>query len=227
MAVFCALLVTSNQFSDLDVAGDILAISLLGFSFIAYLSFDSQVGWRIIDFAWVAASFAAIAVALINISDGARRERLFQAYTQFSQAFSDLIYAAQSTVTNECEDLPTRADLSRRSPEPYEGACDRIKHLLPQMEYQYNRFSTSQDGASLNEWGNDIRIPNTAPKGSWVGLYDSSARFSDAIRIFNTARSQNQPENGKLLNLVAQHKFEILVLFHGVFRWSADIENYG
>jgi hypothetical protein len=196
MAVTCSLLATSERVSDLNLAGEIFGVSVLGFSLIALLSFDCVSGWCVVDFAWVVAAFVAVAAALINISEGARQERLFQANTLFGRAFADLLYATQIIVANECEDSPTRADLSTRSPPPYDGACDRMKHFLPQMEYQYNRFVTSQDITSLNAWGRDVRIPDTAPKDSWVTLYDSGARFTRAIDAYSYVISENTTNSG-------------------------------
>jgi hypothetical protein len=211
------LLAARLHTNDLGVALVILGISLLSFSFIAWLSFDCLRGWRLVDFPWICASFTAIVVALTNISEGERRDKLFQAKLQMNQAFSSLIYAAQSTVTNDCQELPTRASTWQRSAEPYSGACDRMKHFIPQMEYSYNEFTTLADVTNINAWGADIRVPETTPAGSWAGLYDSADRFTKAVALYESARERNKPSLTGLQRLLIGTELKYWYFFMAFF----------
>jgi len=187
----------SLKTNDLGAAFAILSVSIICFSGLAWLSFDCLLGWRLVDILWICASLAAVVVALTNISETERRSRLFQAKLEMSQAFLNLLYTAQGTVTNDCEELPTTADMSKRPPEPYKGACDRMKHFIPQIEYDYNQFTTSPDAkiSNVNGWGKDIKVPAVpaAPVGSWARLYDSAERFTTAVQIYEKAIEQNEP----------------------------------
>lgn len=197
-ALLSLLLARSGFSNELNIAFSIFLASIAAFSVAAYLSFDCAIGWRCVDFPWILASFAAVVVALTSIAESARRETLYLAKVQMSQSFANLIYAAQSTVTNDCDDLPSRAGMWTRSPEPYQGACDRMKHFIPQMQHQYNEFTTLTESAIPTGWGENIRINEAAAKGSWAGMYDSSTRFTRAITTFETAKARNRPSSGYL-----------------------------
>jgi hypothetical protein len=175
----CAALAVGGGHGDVAIALEILVASVLGFSLVAFISFDAALAWRCVDFPWVCASFAAITVALININAAALREQVLVAKSEISKRFSDLIYAVQSTVTNDCQDLPTRREMWTPAPEPYRGACDRMKRFLPQMVSQYDEFSRSSDLSGLRGWAMNMLVPQTQPTGSWAGLTESAKPFLD------------------------------------------------
>jgi hypothetical protein len=58
------------------LAAGIFLISVSGFSFIAWMTFDAALERRFVDFPWICTSFAAIVVALLNISEAGRREQI-------------------------------------------------------------------------------------------------------------------------------------------------------
>jgi len=118
-------------------------------------------------------------VALLNISEADRLKEVSLAKSEISQRFSDLIYAAQSTVTNDCQELPTHA------PEPYSGACDRLKHFLSQMTYRHDDISTSLDLDRLSGWAMELQVPYGYPTGSWYELFDSARRFRATTELFS------------------------------------------
>jgi hypothetical protein len=230
----CVALAVGGGHGDVAIALTILAVSVLGFSLVAFISFDAALAWRCVDFPWVCASFAAIAVALINIDAAALREQVFVAKSEISKRFSDLIYAVQSTVTNDCQDLPTRRDMWTPTPEPYRGACDRMKHFLPQMVYQYDDFSRSSDLSGLRGWALNMLVPDTQPTGSWAGLTESAKRFlvvSDTYGpiLSNALTTQGLDDNSILHHLVLttglRHWYFIMAFFVGlrVSKTTAEI----
>ena len=179
MIATCLALVLKSAQGEVLVALEIFLVSVSGFSLIAWISFDASLGWRFVDFPWICTSFAAIIVALLNISEADRLKEVSLAKSEISQRFSDLIYAAQSTVTNDCQELPTHA------PEPYRGACDRVKHFLSQMTYRHDDISTSLDLDRLSGWAMDLLVPYGYPTGSWYELFDSARRFRATTELFS------------------------------------------
>jgi hypothetical protein len=103
----CTALVFYSSQSEAVLALEIFFVSVLGFSLIAALSYDSALCWRFVDFPWICTSFAAIVVALLNIAEAARREQASLARSEINRSFSGLIYATQNVVTNDCEELPS------------------------------------------------------------------------------------------------------------------------
>ena len=108
MIWICITLVLRNPHSEVLVAVGIFVESVSGFSLIAWMTFDAALEWRFVDFPWICTSFAAIVVALLNISEAGRREEVSLAKAELSRRFSDVIFATQSAVTNDCQDLPRK-----------------------------------------------------------------------------------------------------------------------
>jgi len=177
MLAICVLLVFHSAQEEAALALEIFLISVFGFSLIAVFTYDAVLCWRFVDFPWVCTSFAAIVVALLNIAEVDRREQTSSARSEISRSFSALIYTTQSVVTNDCQELPSRQQMWSRAPEPYDGACDRIKHFLPQMIYHYDEFAGSQDLSSLEGWARNMEVPGATPTGSWSGQYHSAKQF--------------------------------------------------
>jgi hypothetical protein len=72
MIATCLALVLKSAQGEVLVALEIFLVSVSGFSLIAWISFDASLGWRFVDFPWICTSFAAIIVALLNISEADR-----------------------------------------------------------------------------------------------------------------------------------------------------------
>jgi hypothetical protein len=190
MVAVCLALVLKSEQSEVLVALEIFLVSVSGFSLIAWISFDAYLAWRFVDFPWICTSFAAIIVALLNISETGHRQQVSLAKSEISRGFSDLIYATQRAVTNDCQELPTRQGMWEPSPEPYDGACDRMKHFLPQMTYQYDEFSRSLDLSGLRSWAMNMLVQDARPTGSWDRLFDSARRFLATSELFGSLLSQ-------------------------------------
>jgi hypothetical protein len=176
----------------------ILLVSFLGFHAIAFLSFDCATCWRAVDYPWVLATFMAILIALTNIYEGSRVAPLAASQIERKQNYENLIYALKGVITNDCHPKPSRAGMWSVAPEPYEGACDRIEHFLPQVENEAARDALSSEGFSGNAWGLDILVQEENALGSWAGLYDVARKFdatSTRTRevIDNVRRSPRSP----------------------------------
>ncbi len=56
MISICVALVLSSPQSEVLVALGIFLISVSGFSFIAWITFDAAIEWRFVDFPWICTS---------------------------------------------------------------------------------------------------------------------------------------------------------------------------
>lgn len=184
MIAACVSVAVFEKQAGVALAMEIFAISLIGFSFVAWLSYDAALGWRYVDFPWVCSSFAAIVVALINISEVTNREQINSARLEINRAFSSLIYATSSVITDDCQELLTRSTMRERSPEPYNGACDRMKHFLPQMNFAYDDFGRSDDIQILRSWAMNMLVPDSTPNGPWSSQYEFARRFLAAAETY-------------------------------------------
>lgn len=173
----CLSLVLFSTQEEVTIALEILSISIIGFSSIAMLSYEAVLQWRAVDFPWVLTSFATIVVSLANISANDQRQQISRAQAEISRTFSDLVYATNSIITNDCQEHPTPKDISQSSPEPYKGACERIKHSLPQMINASDNFPGKLNADVLKEWGRKMIVPDTKPTGSWEGQVFAAQRL--------------------------------------------------
>jgi hypothetical protein len=153
----------------------IFAASLIGFSLVAAVSHDAVLCWRFVDFFWICSSFAAVVVALVNVDEAIGREQISNARSELTDLFSGLVFAAQSIITTDCEE-PSSDDVRPRSAEPYRGACDQLKHLIPELLYEYDQFAHSNSVASLRLRVKDVLVSG-APVGAWANLNDRVNRF--------------------------------------------------
>lgn len=65
------------------------------------------------------------------------------------------------------------------APEPYQGACDRIEHFLPQIEFSFGNETGVETMTSEDSWAKNLLISEEAATGSWAGLYSQAKRFVD------------------------------------------------
>jgi hypothetical protein len=198
MAAASVWLAMRSPQGEIAIALEAFLLSMAGFTLIAWMSFDAALAWRSVDFPWVCTSFAAILVALLNIAEATRRENVQMAKTELSRRFSELIYAAQSVITNDCRELPTRAGMWQRSPEPYNGACDRIQHFAPQMSYAYDEFARTSDHSSLDSWALNLAVRDRTAEGSWAGLSNAAQRVLAASKTYGPVLTESvQPKTGR------------------------------
>lgn len=194
---------------DLQIATEVFLVSLVGFSAVAAVSWDCVRGWRAVDFPWVCASFIAIIVALANISEASRRERLSLAKSEMSSAFADLIYWTNSMLVNDCVELPTRVGSWQRS-FPGQEACDRIAHFLPQMRRDFD----NPDSSSGNAWG--MEFPPNGPAGSLAVPGKKFDRLSNDYMAVKKANPQPTGLQARLVGTEIKFWYLMMAFFVGL-----------
>lgn len=199
MACVSLALALRSARADLGTAAAILGISIVGFSLIAWLSFDAVWVWRLLDYPWVCATFVAVLVALTNISENARREELFRARAEMRTAFSTLIYIVKSAVEANCQQHPSGATMYQPAPEPYKGACEQIIHFVPQMEYQLAQDGFTSSKSDIAAWGQSLCMPNTPLQGRWEAMCTAGQSFDRAAKRAKEAILENSKPNNPLL----------------------------
>lgn len=180
ITVVSALVANLSGKSSLGGAITILIVSLLGFHLVGVLTPDCPRLWRCVDYPWILTTFMTIVLALTNIQETARLAPLKLAVSDRRAAYDSLIYSMKSVITNDCHPKASRAGMWQPSPEPYPGECDRIEHILPQIE---RAAAEESDPSKLNSgayWGQGIIEPNTQPVGSWDGLYNDARKFTES-----------------------------------------------
>jgi hypothetical protein len=191
-----ALGVTAESGNAMSRATAILIISIVGFHSMAVVTFDCTKAWRCISYPSLLTSFMAVVTTLATLHETGRLTRAASAIQSRQAAYQDLIYALRSTITNDCHPKPSRAQMWTPSPEPYEGACDRMEHFLPQIEDAAVREQRIEGLNSGMGWGQNVTMANTTPVGSWAGLYSAAKRFtksSDAAQEALDALKANPP----------------------------------
>ncbi len=184
LAVCTTIALSSSH--DLWAAVAILVISLAGFHAVAWLTFDCGSCWRAVDYPWVFATFMTILIALTSIYESQRMAPLVAAQTERRLSYEQLIYSIKSVVTNDCHPKVSRSGMWTPAPEPYEGACDRVEHFLPQIENEAARESIAPTPTTWNAWGLNILIAEEKAVGSWAGLYATAHQY-EAISRRTTA----------------------------------------
>lgn len=177
VVVAAALARTADTGNAIGRAVAILVVSMLGFHAIALLAFDSVRAWRFLSYPSLLTSFMAVVTTLASLNESERLSLTTATLQSRQAAYQDLLYALKSTITNDCHPKASRVQIWTPSPEPYQGACDRMEHFLPQIEdaaVREQRLDGLNSGAG---WGQNIVVRDTTPVGSWAGLYAAAGRF--------------------------------------------------
>jgi hypothetical protein len=167
--------------SSLLTAIRILLVSLLGFHCVAFMTADCTRLWRCVGYPLALAGFIAILTALAGIQENARLAPLNAALADRKVAYDALIYSTKAVIENDCHPKSTRGLMYTPSPEPYVGACERMEHFLPQIEFSASAESKVVGLNSGEGWGLDIITPDV-PTGAWLGLYNDAARFNESVK---------------------------------------------
>jgi hypothetical protein len=226
IVAICVALASYTAWEGVSAALVIFLVSALGFSLVAAISYDSAVCWRLVDAFWVCGSFAAVVVALINIDEAASRQQISNARSEVTDLFSGLLFAVQSIVTNDCEESPAAWDVRPRSPEPYKGACDQLKHLIPEMSYQYDEFSRTNK-VSFLKIGAQVCVTG-ATVGSWASLNDRATRFiqtADRLSPILEGDRKRDPLHQFIVSTELRYWYFFMAFFVGLrlSRTTADI----
>lgn len=120
--------------------------------------------------------------ALAGIQQSAVAEILQAEFSNRKAEQARLVYYIKSTITNDCHPKESRKDMWTPSPEPYAGACDRVEHFLPQVEYSFGEETGVETMTANDSWATNLLIGDEAATGSWRGLYDEAKRFVEGSR---------------------------------------------
>ena len=144
LAVLLSLLVYSfGHLGDLAVAAAILLISLAAHSVIALLTFDSQRGWRAVDYPWVAASFVAIIVAIANIAENS-----------WQAQFQELKYTYQSSLGQFREAASNLLKINCKQEPPYNNdICSKLETAITITGWQAKDVGAPKIYLTMNDIG--------------------------------------------------------------------------
>jgi hypothetical protein len=160
----------------------ILIISISGFHVAAWYAFERKGVWLVLDYALDAVTIVSLFAAVAGIQESAVSEILQTEFARRKVEQAQLVYVVKSTITNDCHPKESRRDMWTPSPEPYPGACDRMEHFLPQVEYIFSQETGIETMTADDSWARNFIIDDEAATGSWKGLYDEAKRFIEGSR---------------------------------------------
>jgi hypothetical protein len=176
-AVVCAAVAVWSPAGGVANAVLVLLISLVGFHAVARLSYEHKLAWEGLDYALEAITVISLVAAVAGIQQSAVTEVLQSEFARRKADQASFIYATKSTIANDCHPKESRMTMWKPSREPYPGACDRIEHFLPQLEYS---FGTETGVESMTDDAyivTDFVVNDADAIGSWRGLYDEAKKF--------------------------------------------------
>jgi hypothetical protein len=159
-----------------------LVISLAELHAAAWWSHERKLPWQILDYALDLVTLVSLVAALAGIQQSAVAEILQNEFARRKAEQARLVYLIKSTLTNDCHPKETRKEIWTPSPEPYQGACDRVEHFLPQIEYAFGRETGQESMTGDNAWARNLLVREEGAVGSWKSLYNEAHRFIDGSR---------------------------------------------
>jgi len=162
----------------------VFLVSLLGAHTLAFITRDRPVVWKLLGVGLEATAIVALLAAVSALEVDARQDVLQKEFAGRKLAQQRLLYQARAVVVNDCDELPSRRGMYTPSPEPRPGACDRLRHYLPQIEYQFAKetsFLNMRGAVGVAE--NLARMDDIpAASGSWRELRRVALEFSDGSK---------------------------------------------
>ena len=160
----------------------VLVLSISGFHAAAWYAFERKRVWLVLDYALETVTVVSLFAAVAGIQQSAVSGILQGEFARRKAEQARLVYVTKSTITNDCHPLPSRKDMWTPSPEPYAGACDRMEHFLPQVEYIFGQETGIDTMTADDSWAQNFIINDEAATGSWRGLFDEAKRFIEGSR---------------------------------------------
>ena len=173
----CASVALWSRSSITANAVIILFVSLVGFHAVGWLSYERKLAWQTLDYALELITVISLIAVIAGIQQSAVTETLQSEFVRRKVEQETLIYATKSTITNDCHPKESRKIMWKPSPEPSPGACDRIEHFLPQIEYSFAIETGVETMTDADYWAKNLLGNKDPATGSWKGLYDEAERF--------------------------------------------------
>lgn len=155
----------------------LLVVSISGFHTAAWFAFERKQAWLVLDYALEAVTVVSLFAAVAGIQQSAVSAILQGEFARRKAEQASLVYYIKSTIANDCHPKESRKDMWTPSPEPYAGACDRMEHFLPQVEFTFGQETGIETMTADDSWARNFIIDDEAATGSWRGLYDEAKRF--------------------------------------------------
>lgn len=186
--------------------------------------------WKSTDYLFEIVAILSIIAAVSGLNEAAKQRALQEQFTKRKLAQVELIYAAQTVVTNDCNPLESRNEVWEISPEPNEGECDRITHMLPQMQFDFDLETGPENMSSDNLWGFNFEYKNQKLEGTWtfvqekaVNLIKVSLENEYAVAQREEAKSRTGFDIAKIESVFYWHHVLAFLLALKISRISMDI----
>lgn len=186
--------------------------------------------WKATDYLFELVAILSIIAAVIGLNEASRQRYLQEQFAKRKLAQVEFIYAAESVITNDCDPLQSRADVWEVSPEPNEGECDRIKHMLPQMRFDFGRETGPENMTSDIIWAYNFEYKDQSLEGTWKYFQDKAEEFIEiskeneyAINQRDAARDKKDFDFSKIESIFYWHHILAFLLALKISRISMDV----
>jgi len=187
----------------------ILITAVAGFHVVAWFTHARKRSWQILDYALELITVTSIFAALAGVQQSAVTGILQAEFAKRKAEQSSLIYYIKGVITNDCYPKESRKNMWTPSLPPYEGACDRIEHFLPQIEYIFGKETGIESMTSDDSWARNILVNEEGAVGSWDGLYSEARRFIEGSRRTRVVLESYRPlSTGFIATLASSGKIQ-------------------
>jgi hypothetical protein len=198
----CAAIATRSTAAVIPNALVVFAVSVVGFHAVAALTYRRKRLWNALDYTMELVTIVTLLAALAGIQEASRLQVLDNEFAKRKAEQAMFLYALKGVITNDCHPKESRMGIWTPSPEPYEGACDRIEHFLPQIEFSFGSETGVENMTSDTSWPQNILINEDAAVGSWKGVYIQAHKLIEGSRRTSatmSAANANASEVTKVL----------------------------
>jgi len=232
-AFYVILIVSVFSLSQIDSATatfGVFFVSLLFFHVMLIRFSQYEFLWKATDYLFEVVAIVSIIAAVSGLSAAADYKKLQEQYTERKLAQVNFIYTIESTVTNDCNPLPSREDIWTPTPEPFEGECDRITHFLPQLQYAFDQETGPENMTYDSGLAFNLLYDGEVLEGSWSSIQSDAKRFieiSKLNKIYVEKRDQRKSSPwlsiANIENIFYWHHLLAFLLALKIARISMDV----
>ncbi|MEH8016137.1 hypothetical protein MN202_02725 [Rheinheimera muenzenbergensis] len=193
-----SIVVVGYHFLDdsLEATIVIFVVSLVFFHVVLFRFKKHENIWKSTDYLFEVVAILSIIAAVSGLNDASKQKYLQEQFAKRKLAQVEFIYAAETVVTNDCDPLKSRADIWEVSPEPNFGECDRLKHMIPQMRFDFDRETGPENMTSDTVWADNFEYKGQKLEGTWEYVQDKAEEFITISKENEKAISQREDARG-------------------------------
>ncbi len=191
----------------------IFIFSLLAFHAILFRYAKHEKVWKSTDYVFEMVAILSIIAAVSGLIEAGKQKQFQEEFAKRKLAQVKFIYAVESTIINDCDPLDSRAGIWDVTPEPIKGECDRIKHILPQMKFDFDQETGPENMTADDNWAFNLEYKGYNLRGSWEGIQNSAKQFLGLSEHTQKIISLRDADKDKIITL---SKIDKVVYWHNI-----------